>query len=415
MTPLTNRASRPGRLRRAGLVSVVAMGLLVPLAGIAPSQAAAVPTGAPVVSTGGGSAKEEINICGYVGCLKDGEVIKVMTRNIYLGADLRPAFEADGVAGFVAANGEIFNQVTATNMPTRSKGLAKEIRKVQPDVVGLQEAALWRTGPVDFDAALNQQPVATNVYQDFLKILMKRLNKNGKTYRVALVNDEFDFEGPADTDGNPNTGPLGADINGRLTMRDAILIKRGAGIKIKGERGKHYSMGYEVNVAGLVNVKVLRGWQSLKVKIRNSPWIRFSNTHLESFDDRTQRPSLRAQQAQELVDKVKRGKQPNIVVGDFNSDRPGLVPGDGQAYNVMRDNGYRSVGTKDPWSCCISGSYDLMTGSKKDFDHRVDQIFTSTPKKVKKISTKVTGRKKQNGYWNSDHAGVTSQLFVFRR
>lgn len=376
--------------------------------------ATAVTVGSTAQARAGGE-DSDAQVCGYPGCLADGELVRVMTRNIYLGADLGPAFRVDGVAGFVAANGEILDQVEATNMPVRSKGLANEILESQPDLVGVQEAALWRTGPVNLEAALEQKPIATTVFQDFLQLLLKRLNRKGPAYKAVLVSDEFDFEGPADVDGDPDTGgPFGADLDGRLTMRDAILIKRNAGIRVKAKRSGHFSSLFGVEVAGLVDVQVARGWQSLKVKVRNSPWFRFSNTHLESFDDRTQRPSIRAQQAQELVDEVKRGSQPNIVVGDFNSDKPGLVKGDAQAYKVMLANGYTSVGTRDPWSCCIKDSYDLRTGSKKDFDHRVDQVFTSTPDRVMRVGTQVTGREKHNGYWDSDHAGVVSQLFIRR-
>lgn len=347
----------------------------------------------------------------------NGEVVTVMTRNIFLGADLGPAFRATDARSFIEANGDILRQVAATNMPTRSRGLAKEIRQAKPDIVGLQEAALWRTGKVDLNAALKQEPIATKVYQDFIDLVMKRLNRKKKLYRVAYVTQEFDFEGPADTDGNPDTGQLGADKDGRLTMRDAILVRRHQGIKIRSKKGNSFSDAnlFTVNVAGLVDVKVLRGWQSIVVKVRKSPWFRFSNLHLEAFDDRKEVPSIRARQAQEFVDKTSGGSLPNIAVGDFNSDNPGLVPGDEQAYLVMRRNGYVSVGTRNPMSCCIKDSYDLRTGSVKDFDHRVDQIFTNTPRRVMKLDSWVTGRKKQNGWWNSDHAGVVSRLLVMRR
>src|SRR6478672_5585326 len=73
-----------------------------------------------------------------------GKVVNVMTRNVYLGANLAPAIGAPSLEAFVAANGQILREVTANDFPTRAKGLAQEILAKQPDLVGLQEVALWR-------------------------------------------------------------------------------------------------------------------------------------------------------------------------------------------------------------------------------------------------------------------------------
>ena len=40
--------------------------------------------------------------------------------------------------------------------------------------------------------------------------------------------------------------------------------------------------------------------------------------------------------------------------------------------------------------------------------------MTNDPKKVKLISSTVTGRKMRNGYWDSDHAGLFSALELSR-
>ncbi len=67
------------------------------------------------------------------------------------------------------------------------------------------------------------------------KLLLAQLNKGKKLYRAVVVQPEFDFEAPADANGIPGDGPGGtgllanAEINGRLTMRDVILARIGAG------------------------------------------------------------------------------------------------------------------------------------------------------------------------------------------
>ncbi len=44
---------------------------------------------------------------------------------------------------------------------------------------------------------------------------------------------EFDFEAPADYDNNPNTGVAGGEIQGRLTMRDVILVNQDSKVDLK--------------------------------------------------------------------------------------------------------------------------------------------------------------------------------------
>ena len=53
-----------------------------------------------------------------------GHVANVMTRNLYLGADLTPAILAPTLPQFVQANGQILREVTANNFPVRAEGLA---------------------------------------------------------------------------------------------------------------------------------------------------------------------------------------------------------------------------------------------------------------------------------------------------
>ena len=131
-----------------------------------------------------------------------------MTRNVYLGADLGPAIDASGASQFIAANGKILRDVDTNNFPVRAKGLAQEILSKSPDLVGLQEVSLWRDGPVDFNAPLTGAYTASHVTYDYLQLLLDQLNQGKARYRVAVAEPEFDFEAPADYDGDASTGFL---------------------------------------------------------------------------------------------------------------------------------------------------------------------------------------------------------------
>jgi len=351
-----------------------------------------------------------------------GHQVNVMTRNLYLGADLTPAIAAKSTKEFVEANGKILRDVTANNFPVRVKGLAREINTKAPDLVGLQEVALWRTGPPSLEPLLGTTgATATTVRYDYLKELLAQLNKGKKRYRVAVVQQEFDFEAPADENQVPNDGPNGlikdAEINGRLTMRDVILVRLGAGVVTSRPRKGNFQNMLTVQLSG-VEVRVLRGWTALDAKVRGSKKFRFVNTHLEAFDDSSQVPSIRALQAGELVGKggPATTSLPVILLGDLNSDDDTVEGGDRQAYQALVKAGMRERSTDKPLSCCLKSSLLAVGagGSVADFDHQVDHVMTRDPKKVKLITSAVTGRLPITGFWDSDHAGLYSALWLLR-
>jgi endonuclease/exonuclease/phosphatase family metal-dependent hydrolase len=351
-----------------------------------------------------------------------GTQVNVMTRNLYLGADLTPAIAAKNTNEFVQANGQILREVTANNFPVRAKGLSQEILKKKPDLVGLQEVAMWRTGPPSLEPLLGTAgPTAGTVRYDYLAELLDRLNKGKKRYRVAVVQQEFDFEAPGDENGVAGDGPNGfikdAEINGRLTMRDVILVRLGAGVVTSRPQKGNFANMLTVQLSG-VEVKVLRGWTAIDAKVRGSKKFRFVNTHLEAFDDSTQVPSIRALQAGELVAKGGPATTglPVVLLGDLNSDDDTVEGGDRQAYQALVKAGMRERSTDKPLGCCLKSSLLAVGagGDVSDFDHQVDHVMTRDPKKVKLISSAVTGRQPVNGFWDSDHAGLFSSLWMLR-
>ena len=341
-----------------------------------------------------------------------GHVADVMTRNLYLGADLTPAILAPTLPQFVAANGQILREVTANNFPVRAKGLAHEILKAKPDLVGLQEVALWRTAPPSLTPVVTGTPTATTVRYDYLQELLAELNRGPDRYEVVVVQNEFDLEAPADENGvagdGPNPAIADAEINGRLTMRDVILARRGAGVDTKNPQSANFATNLVVPVAG-VPVTVKRGWTATDARVRGSGWFRFVNTHLEAFQ-----PLVRQAQAAELVAPTGPATSdlPVVLLGDLNSDDDTVEGADRLAYETLLAAGMVERSTDDPLSCCLKSSLLAVGqgGSEADFDHQVDHIMTRDPEVVTLQDSAVSGIQPVNGFWDSDHAGLFSAL-----
>lgn len=341
-------------------------------------------------------------------------IVKVMTRNLYLGADLGPGLDAANTPDFVDAAGEIVNQVDRTNFPLRSKALAQEILTLKPDVVGLQEVAWWRTGPISFDT---NPPDLTETEYNWLETLLADL---GGKYKLVIVKDEFDFESPVNDEGPPGGG---ADRNARFTQRDAILVRTSKKIKVSNPTSGTYTTLLRVTPAGQ-QIDVTRGWAAATIQIGRAKPFRLVNLHFEAFDSDASNPTnlgttlgkgeVRQAQARELTGPggpAGKGKLPVILTGDLNSDDDTVAQnGDHLAYGAMVANGFRPVDTASPLSCCLSDP-ELVGGSPSDFDHHIDHVMTNSPK-VKFIRGFITGLEKVNGLQPSDHAGVTSHLQV---
>jgi endonuclease/exonuclease/phosphatase family metal-dependent hydrolase len=341
--------------------------------------------------------------------------VTVMTRNLFLGADLSPAIGAPSIALAIDGAGTVWNELQSTRFAERVVPLAREIKASKADLVGLQEVALWRKQTPSDGGAPPISPIAgataaTVVEIDFLALLRKQL---GSSYKVVVVKEQFDAELAVDVDGNDatGTGPLagaGADFDARLTMRDVILIRNGSKVKLRKTRSGHFKTRYEPNVGGLV-IPVNRGWASVEAGVGKSKF-RFVTTHLEAFGD----PKLRAAQAKELTNGPLKTKKQLILVGDLNS---GIArhnepekPGDDLAFRTFSRFGMKDNGAVQ--SCC----YDSLHNANARFDHTVDHVLSKPA--LKTISASVTGKdtseRTPSGLWPSDHGGVISRLRLKR-
>jgi endonuclease/exonuclease/phosphatase family metal-dependent hydrolase len=349
---------------------------------------------------------------------KKGPKITVMTRNVFLGADLAPAINASTIPQAIDGAGVIWNEMQSTKFPERAAPLAREIKRSRAHLVGLQEVALWRMqepsdgGAPPISPLPNATP-ATAVEYDFLALLRRELRRIGARYKVAAVQREFQAELPVDQDGSDatGTGPLatfGADFDASLTMRDVILVRRGAGVKLRRIRRGHFDTRYEPNVGGLP-IPVDRGWVSVEARYKRKRF-RFVDTHLEAFGD----PTIREAQAKELTEGPLDTRKQVILVGDLNS---GIArhneperPGDDLAFRALADFGMKDNGAIQ--SCC----YDSLFDANAVFDHTVDHVLTKPG--LRTVRSFVTGddadQRTASGLWPSDHGGVVSRLRLRR-
>jgi endonuclease/exonuclease/phosphatase family metal-dependent hydrolase len=321
--------------------------------------------------------------------------VSVMTRNLYLGTDLLPIALAPNAAQFEKAASAGFEQVKATNFPARAQLIAREIKRTRPDLIGLQEVALWRTGPKDGPATR-----ATTVAFDWLEILRSALRQAGLRYSVVRVTEEADIE-----------GPTREDFDIRLTMHDVILAKRNRpGMRIVRRGGGNYTTALQIpTVVGTFTST--RGYAFADVKLRGRH-LRFIDTHLEAFGN-----SVRTAQAQELVGPGGAGRKKGrvILVGDLNSDPKGAEP---QAYETLIDFGY-----VDSWLRLRPANPGLTSGLEADLmdppvpnpfdDSRIDHVLFKgklRPRSARIVGKNPASSRTSTGLWASDHAGVVTKL-----
>jgi endonuclease/exonuclease/phosphatase family metal-dependent hydrolase len=328
--------------------------------------------------------------------------LKVITRNIYFGTDLLPVFEVVDPQELPGVVAEIFALVEATNFPERAKALAKEIATFNPHLIGLQEVALWRSGPADF----NPTPNAQTVEYDFLAILLEELAQHGKSYEAVATVQNADAEAP-------RIGPTGLeDI--RFTDRDVILARTdlpASRFEVTATQSDNFdaTLTFENDVLG--QLPIPRGWTAVDAKLDGRA-VRVVNTHLEPLH-----PEIQVAQGAELLAGPLATALPVVLVGDLNTaaESSGPVPpgNDTPTYANLLAAGLvdAAAGKKPGFTCCQDKD---LANDKSSLTRRIDFVLMRGG--FKAAAVKVVGDKRgdktPSGLWPADHAGVTAVLHL---
>jgi len=320
--------------------------------------------------------------------------LTVMTRNVYVGADLIPLATQPSREAFEQAAAGVYQTLVNNDFQTRAKALAREIRQRKPDVVGLQEAARWMRGPDGLKDGSTTP--ANDVIYDSTEVLLQELNALGQRYRVVASRDWFDFEGPT---------ALGFDA--RIIQRDAIIVRAGSKVRV----GRSFRGGFRDTFDPPTPIGVarqLRGWVGFDGRIGGRRF-RFVTTHLEAYN-----PEIGDQQMRQLLaGPLASKKRQSILMGDFNSDPRSAQTDDRGA--ARQPNAYASsiaAGFRNPLprraTCCFAEDLRQTT---EPLDSWIDHIVVRPRARVLRSGrVGAAASERTGGLWPSDHAGIWAKL-----
>ncbi len=315
--------------------------------------------------------------------------VAILNYNVYLGANLTPILGAATEEQLVAQAAKAYAHVAQVDFAERATAIARQVGQFHPNVIGLQEVALWEAGPIGGQLAPTY---------DYLPILLGALRDRGLSYRAVVSNKNF-----------TGTLPISATTQVRFTDSDVILARADlppGQLKVSNPQSHNFVARLPIpSPTGRLFV-VPRGWSTVDVKVRGSQF-RFANTHLEAFQ-----AQVRQAQAVELYATLAISPIPVVLVGDLNS-RPDDSTG---AYGLAKLAGY-----SDAWEDVhgigggfTSGQPDDLNNPVSTIDHRIDYVLFS--RRTSAVSAEVIGEEQgdrtPSGLWPSDHAGVVATLAV---
>ena len=344
------------------------------------------------------------------------KTIKVMSRNLYVGADIFRVVEAAanpdaGPLDVPIAVADIFQTIQYTDFPERAQAIADEVKRLKPHLIGLQEVSkILEQVPGDY--LMGNPTAAEDLVYDYLSILMTALNERKLCYEVAAVVINADVELPMLAGFTEEGSPILNDV--RLIDHDVILVRKD--IKVQDALARNFSTNVIIPIGG-ANIEFTRGYEIANVKLQGRN-VRFVNTHLEVGGGPNNASSaVQAAQMNELLTILAAEDKPTILLGDFNS-APEDPPIDSDLYGLIVPpymqavaGGYIDIFTlqkklPEP-TCCYNETVDDPDASLYT---RIDHIFVSDSLDLKRSKTRTVGDQESDmtptGLWPSDHAGV---------
>jgi endonuclease/exonuclease/phosphatase family metal-dependent hydrolase len=327
--------------------------------------------------------------------------LRVMTYNVYLGTDLGPILRATTDVEVLTAAFQAFAELQQTNFPERAGKIAAQIAAVRPDIVGLDEVALWSvSSPMG-------APFVTQY--DFLQLVIDSLKTHHLNYVAASADTTSDVAAPVPTTFDDQGDPTAFDLV-RFQDRDAILVR--AGVRFRDPQHGKFATFIPLNLLG-TRTGLYRGWCSIKATV-DGRTFRFVNTHLEA-----ESPDVNLAQANEMVGLLQNEHDPVIWAGDFNADANTAAP----SYALITGAGFT-----DLWPLAHPHDPGLTNGPADGvgalnaegvlvpypslvFNARIDLVLlrdrSGKPHAVHAaLFGTQPGDRTASGLWPSDHAAV---------
>ena len=290
--------------------------------------------------------------------------VTVMTRNLYLGADLTPLLAASNpIAGVVS----IAKTVEASKPAKRMAIVAREIKAAHPTLVALQEVSTWKIAgknPLD-----GSQVVPKKSY-DFLGLLLHDLARSGTPYRVVVSQKNFD---------SAKQLPAALATLATFNDRDVIIARSGlptSRLKVVKTHKRHYNhqLSIPVQILG-ATVNFDRGYEWADVRTSGRTW-RFVNTHPEAYTPAElglTGSDVNGPQATELLNALKSDTGRIVLAGDLNSavNDPDLKGYAAYVAGGFEDSWLALKHSDKAYTCCRN---EKLTGGT--LTHRIDHVLT---------------------------------------